>query len=183
MDTVKKPIMKRPRSSSALMISLLNEIKDELIIERENKLRNALILATAIVMFAVPLNFMVEVTANYIDSSSTGDLEFMNYYSVYYWFFFFCAAFIIAGFFTFFRPMSRIFMNSFDWNAAFKDMEETGKEYDEYHIESGTTIFCKICYQEFESYRGWERHKDTCRSENKDKWIKWDEENEEELDE
>ena len=81
---MKKPIVKRPRSPSALMISLLNEIKEELIIERESKLRNALILATAIVMFAVPLNFMVEVSANYIDTTATGVLPFDDFYSVYF---------------------------------------------------------------------------------------------------
>ena len=60
------------------MISLLKDIKEELVIDRQNKMRNALILATAIVMFAVPMNFMVEVTANYLDATSNGDLEFWS---------------------------------------------------------------------------------------------------------
>ena len=107
---MKKPIKKRPRSPSALMISLLNEIKEELIIERENKLRNALILATAIVMFAVPLNFMVEVSANYIDTTATGVLPFDDFYSVYFWLFCFCLGAILIAFSKFYVPISKIFL-------------------------------------------------------------------------
>ena len=157
------------------MISLLKEIKEELAIERENKLRNALILATAIVMFAVPLNFMVEISSNYIDTTATGELPFDDFYSFYFWLFCFCLGAVVIAFIKFYVPISRIFMDSFDWDAAFRDMEETGKEYDEYHIESGTMIFCEICDEEFESYRGWSRHEDKCRSENKEQWTEWDE--------
>ena len=90
----KTKIKKRPRSQTAVMISLLNEIKNELLIERKSKLRNALILATAIVMFAVPLNFVVEVSANYIDGSFTGGLYFWDWNSPYYWLFFLCIIFV-----------------------------------------------------------------------------------------
>ncbi len=179
MDPEPKKIVKRKTDDFAVAKNLLVEIRDELAIEREQKLRNSLILATAIVMFAVPLNFMVEVSANYLDSSSTGDLEFFDYLSAFYWLFFFCAIFIIVAFTTFFKPMTRIFMESFDWDTAFKDLEETGKDYDEYHIDPGMTILCKICDQDFESYRGWERHKEACRSENLKLWQKWEKENEE----
>ena len=145
------------------MISLLKDIKNELVIERKSKLKNSLVLATAIVMFAVPLNFTVEVTANYLDSSSTGDLEFFDYYSVYYWFFFFCIMFVITGFWSFFRPMSRIFMDSFDWNTAFKDLEEEQKK-DEYFIDlAGEEIwYCDVCNEEFLSERQAKLHCDNC---------------------
>ena len=145
------------------MISLLEDIKNELVIERKSKLKNSLVLAIAIVMFAVPLNFTVEVTANYLDSSSTGDLEFFDYYSVYYWFFFICITFVITGFWSFFRPMSRIFMDSFDWNTAFQDLEEEQKK-DEYFIDSAgdEMWYCEKCNEEFISERQAEIHEENC---------------------
>ena len=176
---MKKIATKRPKNQNTEVISLLKDIKEELIIERKSKLKNALILATAIVMFAVPLNFTVEVAANYLDSSSTGDLEFFDYYSVYYWFFFFCIMFVITGFWSFFRPMSRIFMDSFDWNSAFKDLEEEHRK-DEYFVEAGMGYECPGCLEFFESYRSMEIHEEDCRSKNPEKWKKWDEEAEEE---
>ncbi len=87
---------------------------------------------------------------------------------------------VLIAFSKFYLPISRIFMDSFDWDSAFSDIEETGKEYDEYYIESDTNVLCKICDKDFESYRGWERHEDACRSENSDKWEKWDEDVEDE---
>ena len=148
------------------MISLLKDIKEELIIERKSKLKNALILATAIVMFAVPLNFTVEVAANYLDSSSTGDLEFFDYYSVYYWFFFFCIMFVITGFWSFFRPMSRIFMDSFDWESAFRDVEEENKQ-DEYFMDPDGEMewYCDVCGEEFVSERQAILHEPKCKGE------------------
>ena len=47
----------------------------------ENKLRNALILATAIVMFAVPLNFAVEISANYISDNTKAPETFDDFSS------------------------------------------------------------------------------------------------------
>ena len=163
---MKKIITKQPKSQNTEMISLLKEIKNELVIERKTKLKNALILATAIVMFAVPLNFTVEVAANYLDSSSTGDLEFFDYYSVYYWFFFFCLIFVITGFWSFFRPMSRIFMDSFDWDTAFKDLEEEQRK-DGYFMDPGgeEVWYCENCDEEFLSERQAELHDGKCEGE------------------
>tara|TARA_B100000029_G_C17170630_1_gene813131 strand:- start:64 stop:603 length:540 start_codon:yes stop_codon:yes gene_type:complete len=178
---VKKPIKKRPRSSSAVMISLLKDIKEELVIDRQNKMRNALILATAIVMFAVPMNFMVEVTANYLDATSNGDLEFWpdNFLSPYYILFWMCLGFIIFAFWNFFRPISRIFLDGFDWEIAFKDVEKEGEE-DTYHVLQDSVYECNICLEEFQSYRRVEIHEEACRTKNPKEWKKWDEDAEEE---
>ena len=154
------------------------EIRDELIIERKDKLRNSLVLATAIVMFAVPLNFMVEVSANYISSSVGSEVDFFAYDTFYFWLFVFSIIFVLVAFTTFFFPMTEIFMDNFDWDTAFKDLEETGKDYDDYYKDPDSSIECKICDETFESYRGWDRHKDDCRTENLDKWQKWEKENE-----
>ncbi len=158
---IKKTIKKRPRSPNAEMVSLLQQIKNELIIERKTKLRNALILAMAIVMFAVPLNFMVEVSANYLDSSSTGDLDFFDYGTVFYWLFFGCMTVIIAAFSTFFRPMTKIFMDRFDWGTAFRDLEEEVSK-DEYFKDPESYWYCDACGEEFRSERGVDRHIETC---------------------
>ena len=179
---MKKPIKKRPRSSSALMISLLKDIKKELVIERKDKLRNALILATAIVMFAVPLNFMVEVSANYIDNSATGVLVFDDFSSIYFWLFCFCMGLVLFAFYNFYLPISRIFMDSFDWEIAFKDVEKEGEE-DSYHVLQDSVYECDICSKDFSSYRRYEIHEEDCRTKNPTEWKKWDEENEEELEE
>ncbi|MDC0526388.1 hypothetical protein OAO35_00350 [Euryarchaeota archaeon] len=167
MEIVKKIIRRPPEASNMEMISLLREIKKELIIERKTKLKNALVLATAIVMFAVPLNFVVEVTSNYIDSSSTGDLKFMDYKTVYYWLFMISIVFVISAFTQFFKPMSRIFMDSFDWEAAFKDLEEENKA-DEYFMdpEEENIWACEYCGDEFRSHRQTEIHERGCESNN-----------------
>ena len=161
MNDVKKTIKKRAHSPNIEMISLLQEIRKELITERKTKLRNALILATAIVLFAVPLNFMVEVAANYLDSSSTGDLVFVNLHSVFYWLFWGCMVVIIFAFITFFRPMVRIFWDSFDWDTVFKDLETEGRK-DEYFVDSEKYWYCDACGEEFGSERGIDRHIETC---------------------
>jgi len=136
------------------MISLLKEIKNELVIERKSKLRNALILATAIVMFAVPLNFMIEFTANYINNSLTGEMEFVDYYSPAYWIFFIFIMFIITAFWSYFRPMMRIFGASFDWETAFRDIEEENK-LDEYYMDpyEEEVWHCEDCDKIFRSER------------------------------
>ena len=163
---MKKSIKKKPRSQTAETISLLKGIKRELVIERKTKLKNALILATAIVMFAVPLNFMVEVTSNYLDSSSTGDLEFMDYYSPYYWLFFICIMFVITAFWSFYRPIARIFMASFDWESAFRDVEEENK-HDEYFMDPDGEMewYCDVCEEEFVSERQAILHESECKGE------------------
>ena len=153
------------------MISLLKDIKEELVIDRQNKMRNALILATAIVMFAVPMNFMVEVTANYLDSASNGNLEFWsdNILSPYYILFWVCFGFIIFAFWNFFRPISRIFLDGFDWEIAFKDVEKEGEE-DTYHVLQDSVYVCEICSEEFQSYRRFEIHDEECRIKNPKEW-------------
>ena len=136
------------------MISLLKEIKEELVIERKRKLRNALILAMAIVMFAVPLNFMIEFVANYIDSSLTGDLDFWNYYSPAYWVFFIFIMFLVTAFWNYFRPMMRIFGASFDWETAFSVIEEENRQ-DEYYmdLDEEEVWYCDVCEKVFRSER------------------------------
>ena len=162
------------------MISLLKEIKEELVFERDNKLRNALILATAIVMFAVPLNFAVEISANYIDGNTKAPETFDDFSSYYFWLFCFCMGAVLVALSKFYLPISRIFMNSFDWEMAFEDIEKESEE-DVYSMDS---IFeCDICSETFQSYRRYEIHKEGCRTKNPTEWKKWDEENEEELEE
>ena len=148
------------------MISLLKEIREQLHIERKRKLRNALILAMAIVMFAVPLNFMIEFTANYIDGSLTGELEFFDYYSPGYWLFFIFFMFLVVAFWRFFRPMRRIFSASFDWEAAFRDVEEENKQ-DEYFMNPDGEMewYCDVCGEEFVSERQAILHEPECKGE------------------
>lgn len=155
------------------MISLLKSIREELIIERENKLRNALILATAIVMFAVPLNFMVEVSANYIDTTATGELQFDDFYSYYFWLFCFCMGLVLVAFSKFYIPISRIFMDSFRWDLVFKDVERKGED-DAYHIYSDEGIECWVCEEDFESLRSMELHEADCRLKHPDGWADFD---------
>ena len=164
------------------MISLLKDIRKELVIERKDKLRNALILATAIVMFAVPLNFMVEVSANYIDNSATGELVFDDFSSIYFWLFCFCMGLVLDAFYTFFLPIPRIFMDSFDWEIAFKDIEKKVEE-DEYYYSQELIYPCPICDDEFESYRRIQIHEEDCRLKSPVEWKKMDEDLEEELEE
>ena len=164
------------------MISLLNEIREELIIERESKLRNALILATAIVMFAVPLNFAVEISANYIDGNTKAPETFDDFHSYYFWLFCFCMGAVLIALSKFYMPISRIFMDKFDWETAFEDIEKKGED-DEYYVSLEEHYVCDICPESFKSYRSYEVHEEDCRTKNPKEWKKWDEESEEEIEE
>jgi hypothetical protein len=162
------------------MISLLEEIKEELAHERKNKLRNALILATAIVMFAVPLNFAVEISANYIDGNAKAPETFTDYYSYYFWVFCFCMGAVLVALSKFYFPISRIFMNSYDWEAAFEDIEKEGED-DEYHMHPDGDLvdICDICSEEFQSFRRYKIHEEDCRTKNPTEWKKLDEKHDE----
>ena len=80
------------------------------------------------------------------------------------------------------RPISRIFLDSFDWEIAFKDVEKEGEE-DSYYVLQDGVYECVVCLEEFQSYRRFEIHEEECRIKNPTEWEKSDEESEEELDE
>ncbi len=178
---MKKPIKQKPRSSSAVMISLLKEIKEELVFERENKVRNALILATAVVMFAVPLNFAVEISANYIDGNTKVPETFDDFSSYYFWLFCFCMGAVLISLSKFYLPLSRIFLNSYDWETQFQDIEKGGEE-DLYFLYQDNVFECVICSEDFPSLRRYEIHEEGCRTKNPTEWKKWDEDLEDDLD-
>ena len=146
------------------MIFLLKEIKEELIIERKSKLRNALILATAIVLFAVPLNFMVEIGANFIDEKYTDDEYFYGYgQALYAILAIFSVVVILGAFFSFYRPFFSIFVNQFDWETAFRDVEEAGQTDKYYMNPDGEMLwYCDVCGEEFSSERQAELHEEEC---------------------
>ena len=178
----KKPTKQKQSSSNELIISLLKEIRGELALERKNKVRNALILATAVVMFAVPLNFAVEISANYIDSNTDAPDTFDDFSSYYFWLFCFCMGAVLVALSKFYLPISRIFMHNFDWETAFEDIEKEGKD-DDYNINPDEVYVCDICLKEFPSIRSYKIHEEDCRKKNPAKWEKWDNNLQEELDE
>ena len=60
----------------------------------------------------------------------------------------------MTGFLSFYKPMSNIFISSFDWETAFKDLEKDGQQ-DEYYMdpEEEEVWYCDICDKVFRSER------------------------------
>jgi hypothetical protein len=144
------------------MLSLLQEIKNELIIERKTKLRNALLLATAIVMFAVPLNFFVEVGANYTHAAAVGEIEFFDLYSPYFWIGAVSLLVVTTALYKFYFPILKITIDQFDWKTALEDVSRIAKE-DKYYIDpDGLVWICEACDAEFDSVRQADIHLETC---------------------
>jgi hypothetical protein len=162
---MKKQVSGNGKKKTNTSLALLTEIRNELVRQRKERFQNTLILATAIVMFAVPLNFLVQVAVSYLNAYHMDENGlFTDWgYDIYMWLAFFALCIIVSSFLKFFRPISRIAIHSFDWKGAFDDAETASFGGQYYKDPDGEKIwYCEFCEDEFETKKEAVEHEETC---------------------